>query len=165
MIERDLDFEADLIEMEKNFWEYHVQCRVEPPYTESGDLVLESLRRHFGNADMLVPEVELKRKFATEIEAYIQKHNEKLALDKHVRELETEMKQLQAKIVTEMGNGCRATCKSGKERYVITHNPSFRTLVSKDNLSRLKLAHPMLYDEYVTSSESRRFVVKKESVS
>ena len=50
-IERDYDFEEDLINEEAYFWNEYVQKGLEPPYVESGELVLESIRRHFGPGD------------------------------------------------------------------------------------------------------------------
>ena len=34
-------------------------------------------------------------------------------------------------------------------------------MIEKDNLLRLKLQHPEIYEEFVTVSESRRFYVKE----
>ncbi len=35
--------------------------------------------------------------------------------------------------------------------------------ITKDNLQKLKLLHPDIYDEYVTVSESRRFSIKAKA--
>jgi putative phage-type endonuclease len=54
-IDRDLDYESEMIALEEHFWVNHVQAQIPPPYTENGDLVLESIRRHHGFADISAP--------------------------------------------------------------------------------------------------------------
>ena len=51
-IRRDMAYEDEMIFLEQYFWENHVLPQLPPPYTEDGDLVLESLRRHTGPADV-----------------------------------------------------------------------------------------------------------------
>ena len=43
-IDRDMAYEAELIALEQDFWHENVLARLPPPYTEDGDLILESLR-------------------------------------------------------------------------------------------------------------------------
>ena len=50
-LERDMDMEQEMIYLEKIFWENHVQTRVPPPYTECGDLVLQSVERQMAIAE------------------------------------------------------------------------------------------------------------------
>ena len=54
-IDRDMDYEAELIEMERCFWHDNVLSKVPPPYTEDGELILESLRRQLGPSDKDAP--------------------------------------------------------------------------------------------------------------
>ncbi len=58
-IRRDESYEEEMIFLEQYFWENHVLTRTPPPYTEDGDLVLESVRRHTGSADQDAPVVTL----------------------------------------------------------------------------------------------------------
>ena len=44
--------------------------------------------------------------------------------------------------------------------YSVTYNPVRTPGIDKDNLNRLKLEHPDIYEQYVTVSVHRRFVVK-----
>ena len=55
-IDRDRDYETELIALERDFWENHILTGMPPPYTEDGDLILNSVRRHFGPADPSAPE-------------------------------------------------------------------------------------------------------------
>lgn len=45
---RDTDYEEEMIYLEQEFWEECVQKKLPPPYTESGDLIIASSRRHSG---------------------------------------------------------------------------------------------------------------------
>lgn len=63
-IDRDRDYEAELIALEQDFWENHILTGMPPPYTEDGDLILNSVRRHFGPADPSAPELILEGNMA-----------------------------------------------------------------------------------------------------
>ena len=164
-IDRDLDVEADMIEAEKFFWEYNVLGRVPPPYTESGDLVLASLRRYLGSADAMMPEITLPHSFEADLALYTEKHEQKLQLNRQADAIDKELKHLQAKIAVEMGTSCKAVCESLSQIYRIAYNPSTRTGISKDNLEKMRLNAFAVYEQYVTTTDSRRFSVKKEKIS
>jgi putative phage-type endonuclease len=161
-MERDLDYEADLIGQEKYFWEEFVMAGVEPPYTESGDLILDSIRRHYGNADSSASAIKLDTTYAKSIEQYLSLREEKLALENKAKKLEDEMKRVYAPIVDKMGVSCGAVCTSGKTEYAVSYKPYYRTGISKDDLGKLEVAHPSIYEDYVSTTESRRFSVKKK---
>ena len=63
-VKRDFEYEAEMVFLEQYFWENHVQRHVPPPYTESGALIIESARKHFGPAD----KNEIPRTDAVELE-------------------------------------------------------------------------------------------------
>lgn len=44
--------------------------------------------------------------------------------------------------------------------YTVTYTPVRKSIIDKDNLLRLKLEHPDIYEQFVTVSESRRFSVR-----
>ena len=75
-------------------------------------------------------------------------------------ELERREKRLKAALVAEMGKSCKAVCQQDGVNYIVTYNPVRTPGIDKDNLMRLKLDHPDIYEQYVTVSESRRFSVK-----
>lgn len=59
-IDRDMSYEMELIMLEQDFWENNVLAKSPPPYWEdSGELILESLRRTRGPANKDVPPVSL----------------------------------------------------------------------------------------------------------
>ena len=54
-----VDYEAEMISLEGEFWLGNVESRTPPPYTEDGDLILESVKNHYGPADVSAPQIEL----------------------------------------------------------------------------------------------------------
>ena len=159
-MERDLDIEEDLIAEEEYFWKENVEMCVEPPYTEKPDLVLESIRRHYGPADKDADEVTLDRKYLGKIKQYMELKEKKALHDGEAKKLETKMKEIYAEIVEKMGTSCTAVLTEGGQRYVLSYNPTYRTGIDKNGLERLKAQHPDVYDDYVNTTESRRFSVK-----
>ncbi len=159
-LKRDLDIEADMIAEEEYFWTQYVMNKIAPPYTEKPDLVLESIRKHYGPADKDTGNVQLSKICLPNIKNYIELKQEKARIDAESKRLETRMKEAYSKIVDEMGVSCSGILKDGATEYQISYNPVCRTLIDKAGLERLKLLHPEIYGDYVTTTESRRFNVK-----
>lgn len=161
-LDRDLEFESELIALEEYFWINHILAKIPPPYTEDGDLVLESVRRHFGYADTDAPEIVLSDDYTSNISRFLELQEQKKELDSRVKVLDNQMKRIKGLIASEMGQNCLASCRIDGIPYSVTFNPVLKSGISKDNLTKLKERHPDIYDEYVTVSESRRFYVKQE---
>jgi putative phage-type endonuclease len=159
-LNRDLEFESEMIALEEDFWVNHVLAQVPPPYTEDGDLVSESVRRHFGAADRSVSEVHLDSGFSGVITRYLKLQEEKRSIDAQANWLKGEMDRMKGCIIAEMGTSCAATCESGSVSYCVTYNPVIKSNISKNDMIRLRAQHPDIYDEYVTTNESRMFRVK-----
>lgn len=160
-IDRDKDYESELIALEENFWINHVQAKVPPPYVErDGELILDSLRRCLGPSYKDAPPVALTQAQSTKVLRYQELQVEKSALNAEVKKLGDEMEHLKALIVADMGGGYSAVYEEANGNYTVTYNPSRREGISKDNLLRLKVNHPDIYAEYVSVSENRRFHVK-----
>lgn len=164
-MERDLELEEDLIAEEEYFWNDNVKMGVEPPYTEKADLVLESIRKHYGPADKDADKVNLNRKHKVGIERYLELKEQKYKLDQEAKKLEEQMKESYAEIVEEMGVSCTGVLKDGSTEYIVTYNPAYRTGIDKKGLEKLKVQHPDVYDDYVNTTESRRFSVKKKGAA
>ena len=161
-IDRDLDYEAELIALEQDFWENHVLTGTPPPYTEDGDLIINSVRRHFGPADLSAPELTLEGNMTLLISRYLELQTLRNAQKRNYESIEAEMRRLQGCIVAEMGRSCTAVCQGRDGAYSISYKPVRKLGISKDNLQRLQAQHPDIYEQYVTVSESRRFYVKKQ---
>ena len=160
-IERDSVKESEMIALEEHFWLNHVQAKVPPPYIEEGDLVLDSVKNHFGYANPTAPDILLGENYADNVSQFLKLQEEKSKLDADSKAIEAKMKQLKGKIVDQMGISCQASCAVNGVFYDISFNPSLKTGIDKDNLLRLKLRQPEIYEEYVTTTESRRFYVKE----
>ena len=164
-ITRDYEYEDELIALEDNFWNNHVLRRIPPDYVEDGELIIDSVKRHFGPADTSLPEIELPHTYTSYIERYLELQQEKSAYNIQLKQIEQEMKRLQGLIIAEMGSGCNASCHRGTSTYKVTYNPIRKTVMDKEKLVRLNAQHPEIYREYVSVSESRRFTVKKLQVT
>ena len=159
-IKRDLAYEEEMIFLEQNFWCNHVEPQIPPPYTEDGDMIIASSRRHFGPADETAPVIPLDMTMTSKLMRYLQLQQEKQLSEIHSKQIEDDMKRLKAMLIAEMGRSCTAICQQNGIHYTISYNPIRKSVIEKDNLTRLKLQHPDIYEEYVTISESRRFHVK-----
>lgn len=158
-IERDMEYESEMIALEENFWTNHVLAEIPPSYTEDGDLVAESVRRHFGAADRSAPVVILAAGFSAAIDRYMELQDTKRAVEAQVNQLKGEMERIKGFIIAEMGTSCTAACTERGNAYGVTYNPILKSGISKENLFRLRAQYPDIYEEYVTVSESRRFNV------
>lgn len=159
-IRRDTDYEQEMVYLEQYFWENYVLTKTPPPYTEDGDLVLESLRRHTGPADVDADAVTLDFSTAAKLMRYLQLQAEKKRTEAGSKEIEADMKRLKAALIAEMGTSCKAVCQQDGMNYTVTYKPIREATIDKDNLLRLKLDHPDIYKQYATVSKSRRFSVK-----
>jgi predicted phage-related endonuclease len=163
-IDRDRDYELELIALEEHFWKNHVLAQTPPPYTEDGDLILESLRRRLGPADRDAPAIPLDQLQARPICSYLELQEEKRLLSAEVKRVEDEMKRIKGLLVEKMGTSCTATYNGAEGCYTVTYDPVRKAGIPKTNLERLKLERPEVYAEYVTVTESRRFNIKKAAI-
>lgn len=159
-IERDLDFEEDLIAQEGTFWYDYMEERKEPPLTGDGDLMLRSLKRYQAERKeqekLLFDDV-----YGKVFEKILEMKNEKSALDKAGRELEGKLKTMYAQFVAMLGSGTKVKCAADGCEYLVTYKPSYRALISKDALQRMQLNDKEMFDKYASVSKSRAFQVKK----
>ena len=160
-ITRNREMEEELIFMEQYFWMDHVKKQQPPPFTEDGELIIATSRKYSGLADPNAPAVSLDLTMTATLFRYLQLREEKKNSEKFTKQLESEMDRLKASLIAEMGQSCTATCDRDGQRYMITYNPVRKPMIEKDNLLRLKLQYPEIYEEFVTVSESRRFHVKE----
>ena len=76
------------------------------------------------------------------------------------KEIDKDIQRLKALLIAEMGTSCTAVCEQEGVNYTVTYTPVRKSIIDKDNLLRLKLEHPDIYEQFVTVSESRRFSVR-----
>ena len=162
-IRRDKEYEAEMVYLEQDFWENHVLAKVPPPYAGIGQVVLESVQHHLAGADKQAPAVELNSHMTAILMRYQELQQEKKKDDARVKARDQEMMRLKALLIAEMGTSCKAVCQKDGVAYTVTYNPSHTSSINKDNLLRLKLQEPDVYDKYVTVTESRRFYVRSKA--
>lgn len=163
-VRRDAAIEAEMIYLEQEFWMENVQKKIPPEYLEEGDLVMDSVRKFGEPADAQAPAVMLDMTQTSILMQYIQLQEQKSRYDAESRRIESAMKRMRGQIVSVMGSSCKAVCRKDGQDFTVTYNPVRKLDVNKDNLLRLQLNHPDIYDEYVTVSEYRRFHVKAKEV-
>ena len=160
-IDRDLDFEENLILQEESFWTEYVEPRIEPALGGDGDLVLASLKRYQmqrNNPD----EVLIESDYGEALELIYRMKSEKAAIDSNSRKLEQKIKSAYAKFAEMLGNATKGLCVAADgSEYHISYKPMQRTGITKDNLQKMKLNDSKLYEKYATTTERRVFQVKK----
>ena len=164
-IKRDMDYEAELIIHEQHYWTGFVQTKTPPPYVEDGDLVMDSVLQHLAQADPNEEAITLDMTHINCLLQYLQLQQEKSKLDAQSRKLEAAMKRLRGRIVSVMGASCTAVGNHNGMNYTVTFNPVRKPVVDKDSLLRLQLNHPDIYNQYVSTSEYRKFHVKAKEWS
>ena len=162
-LERDEMEEQELIDQEEYFWHEYVEKKVEPPYNGKADLVLASIRRYKGFADKTIPEITISGLESRSLERFLMLAEEKSQLERRKKEIDAEQKALSVPFVELLGQGCKAVMEDGSSRYKITYNPTIRTQIGKEQMEKLKIQHPDIYEEYASTSESRTFRIKKEA--
>ena len=158
-IDRDMDYELELISLEHDFWENNILSKSPPPYLEdNGDLILESLRRTLGQPSPGAEPVSLTQTQSDRVIRYLELQEEKRRCDADTKVVENEMKRLKALIIADMGSSSSAVSTDG---CVVSWKVSRTAGIFKDGLDRLKEVHPDIYSEYVTYSERRNFSIKR----
>ena len=159
-IKRDMEYEQEMIYLERSFWENHVLAKNPPPYTEDGEQIMKSVQRYCGPADTKAPVVKFGMGMTATLMRFLQLQEEKNNTEKRSEELKEELQRTKALLIAEMGTSCTAECRKDGFHYTVTYNPVRKQVVDKNNLSRLKLQYPEIYDKFVTVSEYRKFQVK-----
>ena len=119
-IRRDIAYEEEMVYLEQYFWENHVLTKTPPPYTEDGDLVVESVRRHTGTADRDAAVVTLDFSLTAKLMRYLQLQEEKKRAEAGSKEIEADMQRLKAALIAEMGQSCKAVCQQDGINYTVT---------------------------------------------
>lgn len=165
-VERDIEFEDQIIETEQDFWENYILKEVEPPFVEKPDMVIDCLKMYLEGEDSTLGKKVLPVKYGSEIERYLEMKEQKSAYDADSKRLDTEIKRIAAKIIEEMGayGESEISAASGR-KFAITYKTQRRTGINSASLEKLAVSHKDVYDEYVSVSESRTLRVRELKVS
>ena len=127
-------------------------------------MILASARQYCGRADKNAETVVLNGAMPSTLKRYMQLQEQKKQSDTYSKKLEADIQRLKAIMAAEMGTSCKAVCDMGGSHYTVTYNPVRKPIIGKDNLVRLKLLYPEIYEEFVTMLEFRTFHVNVSSV-
>jgi len=138
-IERDEEIIADLIRIEKDFWENHVMNKVLP--TPDGSKV----------ADSVIAEYYKEAKKETILlSGFDEQLKRRQELDELMKRMETEKKQIEQELKLYLGH-------AENENFRV----SWKSIVSnKVDTTRLKEEQPEIYNKNLKPSVSRRFTVQ-----
>ena len=141
-IERDEEIIADLIRIEKDFWENHVLKKVIP--APDGSKV----------ADSVIAEYYKEAKKETiPLSGFDEKLKRRAELEELMKRMENEKKQIEQELKLYMGYVENAE----NEHFRV----SWKAIVSnKVDATRLKEEQPEIYNQYLKTSVSRRFTVQ-----
>ena len=157
-IDRDPVFEEELIAAERDFWENHVLKNDPPAFTEKPELCFETIDRYV-QAQISKKAVTLTG-FDEVLPDIASLREKKKALENEAKAVQEQIDTLILPIIDSMGNQTAATAIVDGVQYDISYKPMDRTSINKDNLKRLKINSPDIYDEYVTTTTSRRLAFK-----
>lgn len=158
-IDRDETYEELIIALEGDFWKNNVLAKIPPPYSEDGDLVLKSLKKH---SDIIKSNSAMSSTdISDNVLRFLELQEKKSKLKSETRKIESEMNRLKGCILDVMGSSESAECTIGGNGYTIEYSPICKPIIDKDNLFRLKEQYPEIYSRFVSVSESRRFYIKK----
>lgn len=158
-IERDLDSEELMIMELEYFWNTYVLAGQEPPLVEDGEMVLDTLKRHYGIVNSSPEEVELSEEMRENIELYLRLKEKKASFDRCSRELEAQIKSVYAPIVDKMGGNFRAVLNTQDMTYHISYTPASRLVINKEQTEKLKLKYPDIFEELAIPQTSQPFKV------
>lgn len=160
-IVRDAAYEEELIFVEEYFWNEYVLTKTPPPCTEDGDVIAASNKRHIGPALLDEPAIQLDDGMAMRIGQFLRLQKQKAEVDAIANDLKKKMDRLRAIVAAQMGQCCTACCEIEGVKYTVTNRPVRKNELKKNNLLRLQIQFPDIYQTYVTETEYRRFDVKE----
>lgn len=156
-IERDYDIEQDIIREEEEFWCNYVEKRVEPPYIETPDMVIEAIRKHFGTSsdNMEIPEI-----YSESVREYLRLKEEKALLDKQTKELKSRIEEASIPFMDFL-QGHPGTIELDGKKYGVVYTKRTSISIKADQLAGMKLEYPDVYDRYATETVSVSSTVKE----
>ncbi len=161
-IERDEIFEKELITAEQDFWENYVQKGIEPPFVEDPELCFKTIDKYV-QAQLKSKPVTLTG-FDETLNQIAMLREQKKTLEEQVKEIQSQIDSFMLPIIDSMGSIPTATATVNGVRYDISYKPSARTGINKEALEKMKIRFPDVYDEYVSTTVSRRLTFKSKTV-
>lgn len=160
-IERNLEFEKNLINKEAEFWEC-VKNNTPPAFTEDGNLALLAIQKYIAFKDN---EKQLSESFSDSCERWLELKKQKSEKEKEVNEIKKMMSSLSVPLVEGLDGNCSGVIETEDSKFYISFKGRSRTGINKTALSRMKEHDPDIYEKYVETTESSpTFSLKKYEV-
>ena len=160
-VERDLEFEDEIIEAEQYFWEEYIEKRVEPEFAGKPDLALQCLKMYLEDANPSLGKKTLPASMGPDLARYLELKEEKSKLDADVRRLDDEIKRISIPIIEEMGAFTESELTASGRKFLVTYKPRKSVRILTKALEKMAIHHRDVYDEYVSQTESRTLSVKE----
>ncbi len=159
-IDRDLEIEKEMIKKEEFFWYDYVWSGMEPALTENSKLSLSTIKNFKSNEPMETNQVTIPNYLKTNIKDYLSTREARLALSKKLKIHEEQEKLLYLPILDELKSATKGYYSDSENNYFISNKLIIRTSINKENLEKLKLKYPEIYEEFVTATSSSSFSIK-----
>ena len=124
-IERDLDFEANLIEAEQDFWENYVMKGIEPPFVETPELCFSTIDKYV--QAQLNKNAFVITGFDENLTRIAELRTEKKRLEDEQKAVQSQIDSLVLPIIGAMGTNTSGTATVGSTRFDIFYKPMERT--------------------------------------
>lgn len=142
-IQRDEEEIEALIRAEKDFWENHVMANIppDPDGTDSAGEIIEGM-------------FVASKAVAVPLYGYENKIEEYMYLENQIKELEKKANAIKQNLQLELGENEEANT----DFFKITWKPQTRATL---NTQKLKEEMPEVYEKYIKTTSTRRFMIKK----
>lgn len=160
-VERDYEFEDEIIESEQFFWEEYIEKKVEPAFSGKPDLSLQCLKSYLEDADSSLGKKTLPPQLTPELERYLQLKEERSKIEENKKRIDDEIKRISIPIIEEMGAFCESELSVPGKKYYVSYKPRKSVRILSKELEKMAIHHKDVYDEYVSETESRTLNVKE----
>lgn len=140
-VERDLEFEDEIIEAEQYFWEEYIEKRVEPEFAGKPDLALQCLKMYLEDANPSLGKKTLPASMGSDLARYLELKEEKSKLDADVRRLDDEIKRISIPIIEEMGAFTESELSASGRKFLVTYKPRKSVRILTKALEKMAIHH------------------------
>ncbi len=159
-IKRDLEIEQNIIENEKYFWEYHVQNCIEPVFdsssVEANKEFINKFYKHNKDETVVLDNENIEI-----VQGYLDIKKQREDMEKELKKSITMFKDMEEQCKLELLQSMEGAEIGTLAGFQITNKVSISYTINKDNLNKLKLEFPKVYEKYATQSTRKTFSVKK----
>lgn len=149
-VDRDFSVEKQLIDREKEIWQYVKtgQIPLLPTYSKAE---LDAIAPSFtGGTEEKT--IELSQEMKEKIDQYLQLSQEKSQLQSKIRDIENRQNGLKIPLISALGDARSATLTTDERIYAVTYKPTVKESADKE---RLITDYPEIWEKVKQTSETR----------